>query len=354
MEYLDKQRTGSGNAPTMADVAKVAGVGVATVDRVINRRAPVKPETALKVLTAAESIGFKRTGLIKRRLDEQSGGVRLAIVLQRSSAFYEVLAEYLEGSSRVWSERYRTPFSLTIEFMDDLRPASVVHRLSGLSEQHDVIGLVAADHPLIFQEVDRLCSIGVPVLALVSDLPAKSIPAFVGLNPVLLGQMAAHSLVSRTDLNGCVGVLMGSHRYLCQEDAERAFRRYLGKHSSVEVLENMLSLEDRRMAHLGLLELFDQHPDMSAIYVAGGGIEGVIDALKEANRKDLFVICHDLTPITQEALKEGWIDLVLSHPYEALARSIIDTQLELALLKQLPSKRVIHHPFVTYTVANID
>jgi LacI family transcriptional regulator len=126
MEDLDTQRTGSGNAPTMMDVAKVAGVGVATVDRVINRRAPVKPETASKVLAAAESIGFKRTGLIKRRLDEQSGGVRLAVVLQRSSAFYDVLAEYLKDSSRVLSERYRTPFSLTIEFMDDLRPASVV------------------------------------------------------------------------------------------------------------------------------------------------------------------------------------------------------------------------------------
>ena len=43
--------------PTVSDVAKKAGVSVATVDRVLNRRAPVKGETARRVLDAAQALG---------------------------------------------------------------------------------------------------------------------------------------------------------------------------------------------------------------------------------------------------------------------------------------------------------
>ena len=43
----------------MLDVARAAGVGVATVDRVINRRAAVRPQTAQRVLEAAEQLATK-------------------------------------------------------------------------------------------------------------------------------------------------------------------------------------------------------------------------------------------------------------------------------------------------------
>ena len=39
------------------DVAKLAGVGIATVDRVINERGSVSPETARRILDAAKKLG---------------------------------------------------------------------------------------------------------------------------------------------------------------------------------------------------------------------------------------------------------------------------------------------------------
>ena len=43
---------------TMQDVANRAGVGVATVDRVLNARAPVAPGTAARVVEAADAVGY--------------------------------------------------------------------------------------------------------------------------------------------------------------------------------------------------------------------------------------------------------------------------------------------------------
>ena len=56
--------------PTINDLARAAGVSVATVDRVLNRRLPVREDTALRVVAAAETIGYHATGLLKRRLAE--------------------------------------------------------------------------------------------------------------------------------------------------------------------------------------------------------------------------------------------------------------------------------------------
>ncbi len=44
----------------LIDVARRAGVGHATVDRVLNERGGVRPETAKRVLDAARDLGFDR------------------------------------------------------------------------------------------------------------------------------------------------------------------------------------------------------------------------------------------------------------------------------------------------------
>lgn len=45
---------------TLEVVAKMAGVGIATVDRVLNERGGVSLETSRKVLKAAREVGLKR------------------------------------------------------------------------------------------------------------------------------------------------------------------------------------------------------------------------------------------------------------------------------------------------------
>ena len=44
---------------TMSAIAAAAGVGIATVDRVLNRRAPVRAQTEQKVLAAAHRLGYR-------------------------------------------------------------------------------------------------------------------------------------------------------------------------------------------------------------------------------------------------------------------------------------------------------
>ena len=75
-----------GKRPTLADLARAAGVSVATVDRVLNARHRVREPTAERVLGAAEAIGFHGAPLMKRRvrLDAPDAHLRLSAAAART------------------------------------------------------------------------------------------------------------------------------------------------------------------------------------------------------------------------------------------------------------------------------
>ncbi len=60
---------------SLAALAKRIGVGVATVDRVLNERGGVSPETTRRVLQAAREAGLKRILPEERRLPWQNRSV---------------------------------------------------------------------------------------------------------------------------------------------------------------------------------------------------------------------------------------------------------------------------------------
>ena len=85
--------------PTIADLARKAGVSVATVDRVLNRRLPVRDDTVLRVVEAAEAIGYHATGLLKRRMTEAPPR-RFAFLLQKPDAFYTLFGKELVAATK--------------------------------------------------------------------------------------------------------------------------------------------------------------------------------------------------------------------------------------------------------------
>ncbi|MEJ7136906.1 LacI family DNA-binding transcriptional regulator [Amphibiibacter pelophylacis] len=337
--------------PTMADVAREAGVGVATVDRVINRRAPVRPDTAQRVLAAAEAVGFRRAGLIRRRLGEQARPLTLGFVLQSAhSPFYRALGAALRAAVRGLPKPGAQP---VLSFLDDLTPRRVAQRLAELGQICDAVAVVAADHPQITQAVEAVSARGVPVFALVSDLTAPSLAGYVGVDNRKVGQTAAWTM-SRLCRQGKLGLILGSHRYLCQEQCEVSFRSWLRESApGFQVLESLVSLEDVGLARATTQELLHLHPDLVGVYVAGGGVEGVIDALREAARPDLIVVCHDLTEVTRQAMLDGCVTVLLSHPCEWMSTRLCEAMAAAVCAPQADSRLQAALPFLVHTLANV-
>ena len=304
---------------TVRDVAEKAGVSVATVDRVLNRRARVSGETARRVLEAAQTLGFHASALLQKRVDERQTERHLGFLLQRKSEkFYEALALELTRATR---EARGISGRATVHYLDDLTPARVAAAIMDLGKRCDALAIVAADHPRITEAVERVAERAVPVFTLLSDISAPTRLGFIGIDHRKAGRTAAWTVTRLAGAPGRVGIIVGSHRYLGQELCEMSFRSYCREHApAFELLDSRISFENAGFAQEATMNLLRRAPDLVGLYVAGGGMEGVIAALREweAGRR-VVTVCNELIPETRAALIDGIVDLVIATPIRALA-----------------------------------
>ncbi|MEV6170012.1 LacI family DNA-binding transcriptional regulator [Streptomyces sp. NPDC051954] len=77
--------------PTMADVARSAGVSVATVSHVLNDTRPVLPHTRQAVLDAIEELGYTPNGLARSLVTSRTRSIGLAVSAISNPYFTEIL-----------------------------------------------------------------------------------------------------------------------------------------------------------------------------------------------------------------------------------------------------------------------
>jgi LacI family transcriptional regulator len=307
---------------TIQDLAAAAGVSVATVDRVLNRRLPVREATAVRVVAAAEQIGYHATGLLKQRLAEVPSCSLGFLLQKRSNDFYRAMGErLLEAARAERSVRARC----SIEFLDEIAPSAIASRISELGQRMDALAIVAVDHPLVVEAVEALTAGGKPVFTLLSELTTPAVAGHVGVDNRKAGRTAAWAISRLAKRPGKIGILLGSHRYLNQETAEISFRSYMRENApEFLLLEPIVNLDDDRIAYEAVTHMVASNPDLVGIYMSGGGMPGLVQALRDEKAGDRIVaVCNELIPATRSALIDGTVDMALATPLTALAEKVV-------------------------------
>ena len=339
--------------PTIADLAKSSGVSVATIDRVLNDRLPVREETARRVYEAANAIGYHAAGLIKQRMQQDLPQYRLGFILQRpNQAFYQAFARELELAVNAASN-FRGVAQ--VEFLESQVPSEVATRLSDVGARCNAIAMVAVDHPTVTAAVAELKEKGVPVFSLLSDFASGVRESYVGLNNRKAGRTAAWIIAKTSKRPGKVVVFVGSHRFHGQEMREIGFRSYFREYApEFELVETMVNLEARRIAHEATLDLLQRFPDLAGFYVAGGGMEGAIAALRDENMAGrTTVVCNELTPESRAALADNIVTAVIATPIARLSRELVAEMAHAIESRGAGTPGQIFLPFDLYISENI-
>ncbi|WAH56667.1 LacI family DNA-binding transcriptional regulator [Pseudomonas silvicola] len=314
--------------PTMADVAREAGVSTVTVDRVLNKRAPVRPTTEQKVLSAARRLNFALGKVHAIARDDAPPGDSLParhlafFLLRRESTFYQALAQALTLAS----QGHAGVSAHEIHYLDGLTPQQCAEVLLSKGRQCDAIALVSVDHPAINHAVDQLSGMGVRTYALITDLTASTCAGYVGLDNRKAGRTAAWAISRLSRKPGKVGLLLGDHRFLCQELCEISFRSYFRElGTEFQVLDTRLTFEYHHDARKIADQLLAEHPDLVGLYASSGGREAVMDAVRASGRQhEIVVVCHELVESTRRGLVDGVVDLVISLRREESAKALVD------------------------------
>jgi LacI family transcriptional regulator len=314
---------------TVHDVARQAGVSLATVDRVLNGRPGVRPATAEKVESAIAALDFRRD--LSASLLARARDLRVQFVLPDGrNEFMANLADAIARRARTGlAERLHLDV-VRVKAMD---PAALAARLAQLDRKScDCAVIVATDDEAVRRAVDGLARKGVAVMTLVSDLPNSARKMFIGIDNVAAGRTAA-SLMGRFCGAGKVALIAGSLGLRDHQDRLAGFREVAAREfPQLELIGPFEAHDDRGETESFAAGLLRDHPDLKGIYNMGAGNSGLIAALESAGRAGrVRVIAHELAEPTHAGLKSGSIDVVLDQNPDGEIRAAVAGARALAL-----------------------
>jgi LacI family transcriptional regulator len=310
--------------PTIYDVARAAGVSVATVDRTLNGRQRVREETARTVYAAARKIGYHAAGLIQQRLQSELKHVRFGFVLHKEQqAFYQAFASEIE---KAVAETPGVRGSVRIEFSASQSPAEFADLMGSMRAQVDVLAATAVAHHQVTEVVSDFRSNGVPCFSLLNDFAQGVRQAYIGLNNVKIGRIAASMISVAVRRPGRLAVFVWGYRWHGHELRETGFRSFFRENTPQFIVQDTLvNLETRQLTYEATLDLLARNPDLCGIYVAGGGMEGAILALQEVRQPgQVALVVNEITPESRVGLNEGYVTLVISTPLRTMCREMVD------------------------------
>lgn len=283
------EKKGTGGAPTLVDVARVAGVSVITASRAIRNKGPMSAETQARVMRAVAETGYTPNPIAASLVSSASKLIAVVVPSLANMVFVNVLSGI---NSAVLPEGYGTIFAVTeydpneelrlVESMLAWRPAALV--------------LTGVEH--LPETVSRIRSSGVRCIEIM-DLSQEPIDIVIGFSHRAAGYSSARFLVEK----GYRRLAYVGHDL---KRDRRAAKRYEGflqglSDSGIALAASHIDSETSsvRDGRLAMAHLMKTAPDLDAVYfsnddMAIGGIFCVFAAGKSIPKDIAIMGFNDL------------------------------------------------------------
>lgn len=311
--------------PTTKDLAKAAGVSLATIDRVLNGRSGVRQKTVDTVNDAIERIGFQRNQ-VAATLARQKG-YRFGFVVPRSGdEFLDVIIKHIsEFGQASRAEMIQTK----VVRIDDQDPHCAAKSLSRLSaDDYDGIAIMAPETPQIRDALYRMRERGIQTVAIISKQQEEDSQSFVGIDNVAAGATAGRLMarfLDRTD--GSVLVLAGTMQSRDSLERRLGFDQVLtGQYPQLNVLPTLETHGSAERTQLVLENAFAAYKDIVGLYIMGSEARVAIDFAQQLScAEKIITIAHERTPSTEHALRARTLDALINQDPGHIVRSAVRT-----------------------------
>ncbi|MFQ6777256.1 LacI family DNA-binding transcriptional regulator [Cereibacter sphaeroides] len=304
------------------EIAALAGVSEATVDRVLHGRPNVRPGTAERVLRAAADCRYLSPAELARL--ERRDRKRLTVLLPKSA---NPFIRGLNRELREWAQRRDRGARIHSYLLDAMNPETTARSLRRLGRTSDAMAFFGVDHPDVRDEVDRLVDQGKLVLTLISDITGSRRHGCIGIDNLAAGRTAAFLLAngSRGEA-GRLAVVAATRQYRAHVERELGFQELIQRDHPHLSFAGTLEGQDDSWTNMQMTQsLLEEHPDLCGIYNVGGSSEGIGMALRRTGRMGrVRLIGHGYGPDTRRMLEEGTMMAVLTQRNETLMEVLLD------------------------------
>ncbi|MFN3660824.1 MAG: LacI family DNA-binding transcriptional regulator, partial [Brevinematales bacterium] len=214
---------------TIYDIAKKAGVSIATVSRVIQKSPHVRPQTYEKVLKAMQDLNYSPNTLAQRLANKEITSSTFGILIPDiSNLFFIEILRGIYDSIRCEDNNILL-FSITPQSRN-----AVFHRV----RKENLQGLFVISFPIIPKEEDFLRSVFYPVIFLENIQPGY--PSLF-INNYKGGELAAEYFLSKNPPS--IGLIGEQGSPSPQIERFLGFKEYIRKRRDIPLYEEYLLID---------------------------------------------------------------------------------------------------------------
>ena len=296
---------------TIKEIADLAGVSRGTVDRVLNKRGSVNPQTAQKIMEIVHALDYKpnRAGLV---LAAQKKNLKLGVILfgEGNPFFDEVTAGVHQKEEDLAC--YNCTVQIYRVYVDTLEQLQALEEF--VKEGINGIAISPTNDPRLARRIDELFEQGIPVVALNTDIKNCKRIAFVGSNYYQSGATAAGlmRLMAKNESTK-IGIVTGSEEILCHTERIAGFTNAIQSYPNIDIVATITNDDDDFVSYDRTTQLLKEHPEINALFFAAAGVYGGCRAAlaMRGQKKDMTIITFDKVATTKEMVAKDVISATI-------------------------------------------
>ncbi len=301
---------------TIKEIAQLCGVSRGTVDRVLNHRGKVKPDTEALILRTIHRMGYTKNIAGKALTVRKNAPVFGALVSSEGNPFFDdVIAGFRKAEEEL------ADYGVTV-LLKTMRGYDVGRQLALIDELDEagvtVLIVQAINDERIERRIRRLSEKGVATLTVNTDIENSCRLCYVGSDYTTGGETAAGLMRLVTGGQANLGVVTGVNTLLGHVQRLEGFEHHLREICpDIRTVDHVSAMDDMEHSYRMTLEMLRRHPEIDALFVTASGTFGACRAVIELGcEKTMRVVAFDSVPSTVEMMRRGLVrGVVCQQPF---------------------------------------
>lgn len=325
---------------TIKEIARICGVSRGTVDRVINNRGKVKPETEALILKTIAEHGYTKNIVGRALTVKKTEPVVGVILCSEGNPFFD---DVIAGARSAEKDLRDFGMSLILKTMRGHEVARQLALIDELAGQISALVIQPINSPLIAERLLSLKEGGTPVVTVNTDIRNDCRCCYVGSDYARGGAVAAGMMALVTGGQAKIGIIEGVHTLMGHVLRQKGFEDHLAALSpALCIVDRAPALDDPQQAYRAAYQMLSDHPEIDAMFIVAAGVYDACRAIIDAGREhDIRVVAYDDVPSTKEMIHRKLIRAVVcQQPFDQGYRAVREA-FDMLLSGQMVENRML-------------
>jgi len=307
---------------TIKEIAKLCGVSRGTVDRVVNNRGKVKPETESLILKTIAEHGYTKN-IVGRALTVKKTSPVIGIILcSEGNPFFD---DVIAGFRAAQEELLDYGATIILRTMCGHEVKQQLALVDEMAQRISALVIQPINSRRIAARLLALKESGIPVVTVNTDIDPASRCCYVGSNYESGGAVAAGMLALVTNGRANLGVIEGVSTLMGHVLRQKGFEDHLRAVApDITLIDRAPALDDPEQAYRATCRMLENHPEINAMFIVAAGVYDVCRAIIDCGREQsIRVVAYDDVPSTRQMMQRGLVRAVVcQQPFEQGYRAV--------------------------------